>query len=180
MYPNFDIFNSPYLQNLYGGPKKPGWSEATPFRTVDNGHQYGSGLNASAGQLYQHFHRKATLDKMAGNPDAKISDYGLTPGHNVQSIGDFANSRNPEPPQIPAGANPPMYGGGAVPPPMYPVSGVGGLNPAGQSGGSPMSLFNQPMQMPVTRPAPGQSGGSSMSLPNMSASIFNMPQFNRR
>jgi hypothetical protein len=185
-----NMFNNPYLQNMNGGPKKPGWSEATPFRTVDNGHQYGSGINASAGQLYQHFARKATLDRLAGNPDAKISDYGLTPGHNVQSIEDFASRRNPQPPQIPAGGNPPIYGGGPVPPPKYPVSGFGGLGGLGPSGifnmlppglpGMPPAAEPQPRDLAMQMPSGGPSQRQVMPMSNMNAGIFNMPQFNRR
>jgi hypothetical protein len=94
---------------VYNGPF--GNDTRTPFRTVDNGFQYGNGLNASAGQLYNHFHRKAALDKQAGNPNATIADYGLTPGHQVQTLEDFANRGRlmmpevPVPPTVP-GPNP--------------------------------------------------------------------------
>ena len=106
MYPNINLppniyQNLPWLQNLQGGGAgNSKWSTINPFRTVDNGLQYGSGNNASAGQLYDHFHRKATLDRQAGNQNAGIADYGLTPGHNVQSISDFLERRNPKP-QLP-------------------------------------------------------------------------------
>jgi len=94
--------NLPWLQNLQGGGAgNSKWSTTNPFRTVDNGFQYGSGNNASAGQLYNHFHRKAALDKQAGNENASIADYGLTPGHKVQTIADFLERRNPKPVEPP-------------------------------------------------------------------------------
>ena len=71
--------------------------DVTPFRTVDNGFEYGMGKNASAAQLYNHFHRKTALNRQAGNEDASISDYGLTPGHKVQTIADFLARRKPTP-----------------------------------------------------------------------------------
>lgn len=91
-----NLYNSPWYQNMMGAQAQnqgPQWSESNPFRTVDNGFQYGAGNNASAGQLYNHFHRQAALDKQAGNPNASIADYGLTPGHKVQSISDFMDQR---------------------------------------------------------------------------------------
>ena len=69
--------------------------DVNPFRTIDNGSEYGMGKNASAAQLYNHFHRKAALDKQGGNPNASIADYGLTPGHKVQTIEDFLARRQP-------------------------------------------------------------------------------------
>lgn len=81
--------------NKYTGPFAR--QDVTPFRTVDNGFEYGMGKNASAAQMYNHFYRKAALDKQAGNENASIADYGLTPGHKVQTIEDFLARRNPTP-----------------------------------------------------------------------------------
>lgn len=81
--------------NRYMGPFAR--QDVTPFRTIDNGLEYGMGKNASAAQLYNHFHRKAALDKQAGNENASIADYGLTPGHKVQTIEDFLARRKPTP-----------------------------------------------------------------------------------
>lgn len=89
--------------------------DVTPFRTIDNGLEYGMGKNASAAQLYNHYHRKAALDKRAGNENASIADYGLTPGHKVQTIEDFLARRKPTP--ITPPDNPPAP---PVPPPTRP------------------------------------------------------------
>ena len=104
--------------NKYTGPFAN--QDVTPFRTVDNGFEYGMGKNASAAQLYNHFHRKAALDKQAGNENASIADYGLTPGHRVQTIEDFLARRKPtpiDPPEDPpAPPPPPPTRPGDVPP----------------------------------------------------------------
>lgn len=107
--------------------------DVNPFRTVDNGFQYGMGNNASAAQLYNHFHRKAALDKQGGNPNATIADYGLTPGHKVQTIEDFLARRQPT----------------ITPPPPAPIDEVTPLNPnTATSGGA-----TNPRQS-ATAPAP--------------------------
>ncbi len=99
----YNIYNLPWMQNLQGLQGLQGlgntskWSEINPFRTVEGAGQFGSGLNASAGQLYDHFNRKVALDRQAGNEGAKISDYGLTPAQRPQSIADFLDRRKPEP-----------------------------------------------------------------------------------
>jgi hypothetical protein len=92
-----NLYNSPWYQNMMGAQAQnqgPQWSESNPFRTVDNGLQFGAGNNASAGQLYEHFHRQAALDKRAGDADASIErNYGLTPGSKFQSVSDFMDQR---------------------------------------------------------------------------------------
>ena len=158
--------NLPWLQNLQGGAGNSKWSTINPFRTVDNGFQYGSGNNASAGQLYNHFHRKAALDKQAGNENASIADYGLTPGHKVQSISDFLERRNPKPIETP------------VPPPKDPGNipgNIPGLPPGFQMPDfSKLGIFNIPnfaQQQPSPLPMPGADG----MPPNLSPG--QLPQF---
>lgn len=91
--------------------------DVNPFRTVEGAGQYGTGLNASAGQLYDHFHRKVALDRQNGNPDASVADYGLKPAQRAQTIADFLARRSPQPiPQTEGG------GDDTTPPPVLPPS----------------------------------------------------------
>lgn len=110
-----NIFNSPYLQNLVGQAKKPGWSEVNPFRTVSDtpdgrgAGAYGKGLNASASQLYDHFRQDGGWAVNAGLPRA-----GMT-----QSFDLFNQRFNPQPVQ------PPQIN---VPPPKNPAFTDPGFN----------------------------------------------------
>jgi hypothetical protein len=95
-----NLQNLPWFQHLQNGglgSNSTKWSETNPFRTVEGAGQFGGGLNASAGQLYDHFNRKVALDRQAGNEGAEISDYGLTPAQRPQSIADFLDRRDPKP-----------------------------------------------------------------------------------
>ena len=106
MYPNIpNIYNIPGL-NLPGmnQQNKSKWSEINPFRTVEGGREYGGGLNKSAGQLYDHFHRKVGLDKLAGIMNTSVQDYGLSQAGLGQSLQEFLDRRKPkpvEPPKLP-------------------------------------------------------------------------------
>ena len=89
MIPNFpNIYNIPGLNipglNLPGvnQQNKSKWSEINPFRTVEGAGQYGSGLNASAGQLYEHFGKRA-------------GDFGLNPAGKVQGMQEFLDRAKP-------------------------------------------------------------------------------------
>lgn len=183
-----NIFNSPYLQNMIGQAKKQGWSEVNPFRGVSGIGHYGSGLNSSASQIYEHF---------SGGMNAqgrKYRDHGLkpiAPHKQIESRRDFNNRFNPQPPQI------------TVPPPKDPVASgglpnfnlgnfnFGNFNPSMLNGifntqpTAPMPSFpgfGQPQQMdrPMAMPSGGPAPRQAVPMPNMNAGIFNMPQFNRR
>jgi hypothetical protein len=201
MYPNFpNIYNIPGL-NLPGMNQlnKSKWSEINPFRTVDNGFQYGSGNNASAGQLYNHFHRKTALDRQAGNENASIADYGLTPGHKVQSISDFLERRNPkpqlpiQPPKLPGnipGNFPGLPPNFQLPPNifnagqgMFPGIDFSQLTKNIQGGQPPQQGVGMPPQtrpMPQPAPTPPQTMPSTLGgilnppVPQFDPSIFNM------
>lgn len=178
------IYNLPWMQNLQGLKDKSKWSNINPFRTVEGAGQFGSGLNASAGQLYDHFNRKVALDRQAGNEGAKISDYGLTPANRPQSIADFLERRNPkpiEPPKLPGnipGNLPGLPPNFQLPPNIFNVgqgmfpgidfsqiqNQLQGIKPAApaQQGPAPQ----QPMTNPQMPQAP--------QVPQFDASIFNM------
>ena len=109
---------------IYNGPFAN--DNRIPFRTVEGAGQYGAGLNASAGQMYDHYHRKVALDRQNGNPAASVADYGLKPAGRAQSLEDFANRGRLMIPEVPAdptipGPNPntntsgAFQGGGMVP-----------------------------------------------------------------
>jgi hypothetical protein len=119
--------------------------DVNPFRTVEGAGQYGTGLNASAGQLYDHFHRKVALDRQGGNPDATIADYGLKPAQRAQTIADFLARRSPQPiPQTEGGGDdtttppPPPTRPGNVP--TDPNNPFRGPNFAFPRNGNPMSF----------------------------------------
>ncbi len=61
--------------------------DVNPFRTVESAGQYGSGLNASAAQMYDHY-------RSSGR---KAADYGFKPAGAVQTIADFLARRSPQP-----------------------------------------------------------------------------------
>jgi hypothetical protein len=139
--------------------------DVNPFRTVEGGRQYGAGLNASAGQLYDHFHRKVGLDKLAGNMDTSVQSYGLSQAGLGQSLQDFLNRRNPQttpiqPPAInPPPPNPntntsyPNFGGG-----------LGSFNPM-------LTMRNMPTMQSFDKMAPLPNGGGGAlppKPPNMS------------
>ena len=163
--------NLPWLQNLQGGGAgNSKWSQTNPFRTVQNNNrgdgtprQYGSGLNASAGQLYDHFHRKVGLDKLQGNMDTSVQSYGLSQAGLGQSMDDFLSRRNPQPVETP------------VPPPKDPGNIPGtlpGLPPGFQMPDlSKLGIFNipnfaqqqpapqqPPPQAPTAQPMPSHAG----------------------
>jgi hypothetical protein len=137
-----------------------------PFRTVDKIGQYGSGLNASASQLYDHFRR-----------NGKAADHGLPYGGDVQTMESFAQRFNPQPIQ------PPEMN---IPPPKVPTSGgYQGIvpnfnfNPAG-------GIFNMPNmgQFPAQQQTgqPAMPSGTTdrphqppMQMPNMSSIFKQMP-----
>ena len=78
--------NLPWMQNQQGGAAgNSKWSQTNPFRTVDEAGQYGSGTNASAGQLYNHFR--------SGGREAM--DYGLKPAGAVQGMQEFLDRNKP-------------------------------------------------------------------------------------
>lgn len=101
-----NIFNMPNVQSMlqpnsgnsftvsgqpYSGPF--GQDTRTPFRTVEGIGQYGNGLNASAGQLYEHFSGAQNAN------GRKYSDHGLKPINpktQLQTLEDFAARGNPQ------------------------------------------------------------------------------------
>jgi len=98
-----NIFQNYLPGGAAAGPK---WSTTNPFRTVEGAGSFGGGNNASAGQLYNHFNRKAGVDRLNGL-NSRIADYGLRPAQRPQSFEDFLNRRNPAAPETPANpANP--------------------------------------------------------------------------
>ena len=101
-----NIFNMPNVQSMlqpnsgnsftvsgqpYSGPF--GQDTRTPFRTVEGIGQYGNGLNASAGQLYEHF-------SGAQNANGRTyRDHGLKPINpktQLQTLEDFAARGRPQ------------------------------------------------------------------------------------
>jgi len=172
MFPNIpNIYNIPGL-NLPGmnQQNKSKWSEVNPFRTVEGGREYGAGLNKSAGQLYDHFHRKVGLDKLAGNMDTSVQDYGLSQAGLGQSMQDFLNRRNPKPitpPQLPGnipGKLPGLPPNFQIPP---------GIFNAGQGmfPGIDFSQIQKQLQGQQP-PAPQPAGGQPAKPPNMSAEQY--------
>jgi len=105
-----DIFNNPMYQNLFDGAGQPANTGSftssgtpysgpfandtrTPFRTVSGIGQYGNGLNASAGQLYEHFSGAQNAN------GRKYSDHGLKPINpktQLQTLEDFASRGMPQ------------------------------------------------------------------------------------
>lgn len=138
--------------------------DVNPFRTVEGGRQYGAGLNASAGQLYDHFHRKVGLDKLAGNMDTSVQSYGLSQAGLGQSLQDFLNRRNPQTtPVQPPGANPPPPNPNTNT--SYPSfgGGFGSFNPM-------LAMRNMPTMQSFDKMAPDPNGGRMMSRPTASYS----------
>jgi hypothetical protein len=85
--------------------------DVSPFRTVESAGQYGTGLNASAAQIYDHY-------RSSGR---KAADYGFKPAGEVQTIQDFLARRQPT----------------ITPPPPAPIDEVTPLNPnTATSGGA--------------------------------------------
>lgn len=165
------IFN---FQSMMNQQPQSKWSTVNPFRTVDVPGSYGDGLNSSASQLYSHMLRFKDNDYM--------KSLGFRPGHQMQSMDDFLNRRNPTPAQPPQFNVQPPKAPGNIPdslPNFYP------------------SIFNAPQTMPTPLPpAPGGQPGVppvdgppvmstgmpqiTGQMPSMGAGVFNMPQFNRR
>lgn len=193
MYPN--LYNIPGMQNMPWMNNIPGmnqikskWSEINPFRTVESAGQFGSGLNASAGQLYDHFNRKVALDRKAGNEGAKVSDYGFTPANRPQSIADFLERRNPKPiapPKLPGnipGNLPGLPPNFQLPPNIFNAG--QGMFPGIDF--SQIQKQGQGIQSAAPMPAPVQQGPAPQQpmtnpqmpqapqVPQFDASIFNM------
>ena len=85
-----NLQNLPWFQQLQNGglgSNATKWSETNPFRTVEDAGQFGGGLNASAGQLYDHF-------RSGGR---KASDFGFKPAGAVQGMQEFLDRRKPKP-----------------------------------------------------------------------------------
>ena len=93
-----NFLNLPWFQHWQNGGlgNKPKWSETNPFRTVEGAGQFGGGLNASAGQLYEHFGDKVNRDRQNGL-DTTLLDYGFKRAAPPQTMEDFLNRRNPKP-----------------------------------------------------------------------------------
>lgn len=200
MYPNIpNIYNIPGL-NLPGmnQQNKSKWSEINPFRTVEGGREYGGGLNKSAGQLYDHFHRKVALDRQGGDSNASVADYGLIPADRSQLIADFLSRRSPkpvQPPQDPGnipGNLPGLPPNFQLPPNifnagqgMFPgidFSKIQNYLNGGQPGGGMMGPAPTPTPNatggpgPVRRPQPGPGVAPPQApqVPQFQPSLFNM------
>ena len=150
-----------YMQGAAAaGPK---WSSTNPFRTVDGigpdnpQTAYGSGLNKSAGQLYDHFRSNGRRAK----------DFGFAQAGATQSIQDFLNRRNPAAPEAPAPTDPANPTTPTVPglPPGFPFN----LPPGFQL---PQFLQNymQQQNQPAPEPMP-KNVDFSKTIPFMPGSI---------
>lgn len=183
MYPNFpNIYNIPGL-NLPGmnQQNKSKWSEINPFRTVEGGREYGGGLNKSAGQLYDHFHRKVGLDKLAGNMDTSVQSYGLSQAGLGQSLQEFLDRRKPkpvDPPKLPGNIPenlpglPPNF---QLPPNIFNAGqgmfpGIDFSQFKNMQTPTPAPQGGVPPQQPMTNPQMPQAP----QVPQFDASIFNM------
>lgn len=146
-----NLYNLPWFQNLQNGGfgNKAKWSEISPFRTVNGAGQFGSGLNASAGQLYEHFGDKVNRDRQNGL-DTTLLDYGFRRAAPPQTMEDFLNRRNPKPPELPVTT--------PIAPPKLPGT-IPGLPPGFQMPDlSKFSIFNMPQfgQRNSAPPSPQQ------------------------
>lgn len=178
MFPNIpNIYNIPGL-NLPGmnQQNKSKWSEINPFRTVEGGREYGAGLNKSAGQLYDHFHRKVALDRQGGDSNASVADYGLIPADRSQLIADFLSRRNPkpvEPPKLPGnipGNLPGLPPNFQLPPNIFNAG-------QGMFPGIDFSQIQkqlQGVQPAAPMPAPAQQPATNPQVPQFNPGIFNM------
>lgn len=155
-----------YMQGAAAaGPK---WSSTNPFRTVDGigpdnpQTAYGSGLNKSAAQLYDHFRSNGR----------KAKDFGFAQAGSTQSIQDFLSRRNPVAPEAPAPTDPSNPTTPTVPglPPGFPFN----LPPGFQL---PQFLQNymQQQNQPVPEPMP-KNVDFSKSIPLMPGNMQNQLQ----
>ena len=192
-----NIYNR-YLEGLQNSQPAEKYSTVNPFRKVEGIGQYGNGLNASASQLYEHF---------SGGQHArgrKYWDHGLKPINpraHIESAQEFAQRFNPQPqPVVPPPQAPTSSGYQNVVPHLgrfnpannifniqpnatNPIESAYQLSPSFQAptGGPPPNLASaQKMTSPMAMPSGGPAPQQAMPMPNMSAGIFNVPQFNRR
>lgn len=141
--------------------------DVNPFRTVEGAGQYGAGLNASAGQLYNHFSDKVNRDRQNGL-NTTLLDYGFRRAAPPQSIEDFLNRRNPQttPVQPPA----------TNPPPPNPNTNTAFPNFGGNGGFNPAQIMrSMPTMQSFDKMAPLPNGGGGAlppKPPNMSAEQY--------